>query len=127
MLKEFHTCDVSSATGVAQLMYIYIREPNDQARAYVAFCSSLTHACRGDMQARAHAKKKKKQTIDTFSVSFIVTYDTKDSSTAIRFEKAFAFLTFRWQKRIKSSVFILTFWGILGPGSSETHCKDPCH
>ena len=64
MLKEFHTCHVSSATGVAQLMYIYIREPNDQARAYVAFCSSLTHACRGDMQARAHAKKKKQKKTD---------------------------------------------------------------
>ena len=80
------------------------------------------------MQKSANAKqKKKKQTIDNFFVSFIVTYDTKDSSTPIMFEKTFAFLTFRWQKRIKSSVFILTFWGILGPGSSETHCKDPCH
>ena len=40
-------------------MYMYIREPNDQAGAYVAFSSSVTHACRGDMEARAHAKKKK--------------------------------------------------------------------
>ena len=106
-------------------MYMYIREPNDHARAYVAFSSSLTHACRGDMQARAHAKKKTDDRY--FFVSFMVTYDTKDSSTAIKFEKIFSFLTFRWQKRIKSSMFILTFWGILGPGSSETHCKDPCH
>ena len=39
-------------------MYMYIREPNDQARAYVAFSSSLTHACRDDMQARTNGKKK---------------------------------------------------------------------
>ena len=65
------------------------------------------------MQARVRAKKKKKQkknqTIDIFLEVFIVTYDTKDSSTPIMFEKIFAFLTFLWQKRIKNSVFILAF------------------
>ena len=53
--REFHTGVVSSATGVALLMYI--REHNDQARAYVAYSSPATHAYRGDMRARAHAKK----------------------------------------------------------------------
>ena len=55
ILREFHTGVVSSATGVALLMYI--REHNDQARAYVAYSSLATHAYRGDMRARAHAKK----------------------------------------------------------------------
>ena len=50
ILKEFHTCDVFSATEVAQLMYMYmyIRE-HDQARAYVVYSSPVTHACRGDI------------------------------------------------------------------------------
>ena len=77
------------------------------------------------MRARAHAKKKTDDRY--FFVRFLVTYDIKDSSTPIMFEKTFAFLTFRWQKCIMSSVFILAFWGILGPGSLETHCKDPFH
>ena len=49
---SIHTCDVSSATGVAQLMYMYmyIRE-HDQAWAYVVYSSPVTHAYRGDMQA----------------------------------------------------------------------------
>ena len=45
--REFHTGVVSSTTGVAQLMYI--REHNDQARAYVAYSSPVTHAWRVDM------------------------------------------------------------------------------
>ena len=36
---------------------MYIREHNDQARAYVAYSSPAKHAYRGDMRARAHAKK----------------------------------------------------------------------
>ena len=78
------------------------------------------------MQARARAKKKIiiiKNRRSIFFVSFKATYDTKDSSTPIMFENIFAFPTFRWQKRIKNSVFILAFWGILGPGSLETHYK----
>ena len=57
IVTEFHTGVVSSATGVAQLMYMYIREHNDQARAYVAYSFPVTHACLVDMYARAHAKK----------------------------------------------------------------------
>ena len=54
--REFHTGVVSSAAGVAQLMYMYIREHNDQARAYVAYSSPVTYACRGDIRASALAK-----------------------------------------------------------------------
>ena len=42
-------------------MYMYIRERNDWARAYVIYSSPVTHACRGDMQAWAHTKNKKQQ------------------------------------------------------------------
>ena len=49
ILREFHTSVVSSATGVAQLMYMYIREHNDQARVYVAYSSPVTNTCRVDM------------------------------------------------------------------------------
>ena len=77
------------------------------------------------MQARARAKKIiiKKTDDRYFFVSFKVTYDTNDSSTPIMFENIFAFPTFRWQKRIKNYVFSFAFWGILGPGSLETHYK----
>ena len=49
IVREFHTGVVSSATGVAQLMYMYIIEHNDQARAYVAYSFPVTHACLVDM------------------------------------------------------------------------------
>ena len=39
---------------------MYIREHNDQAPGYIVYSSPVTHACRGDMRTRAHAKKKKK-------------------------------------------------------------------
>ena len=57
ILTEFHTGVVSSTSGVAQLMYMCIREHKDQARAYVAYSSPATHAYRSDMRARANAKK----------------------------------------------------------------------
>ena len=58
ILREFHTGVVSSATGVAQLTYMYIREHNDQARAYVAYSSPVTHACRVDMLGTRPCEKK---------------------------------------------------------------------
>ena len=52
---SYWRCFFSSKRGTAQ--YIYIREHNDQAPGYIVYSSPVTHACRGDMRARAHAKK----------------------------------------------------------------------
>ena len=93
--------------------YMYIREHNDQAPGYVVYSSPVTHACRGDMRARAHAKIKKikkNMQIDSFCKFYSnIAYLVWGLFHVSSIWKTFAFLTFRWQKPIKIFVSILAF------------------
>ena len=56
---SYGRCFFSNKRGTA--WYMYIREHNYQAPGYIVYSSPVTHACRGDMRARAHAKQKTKK------------------------------------------------------------------
>ena len=58
-------------------------------------------------------EKKNKQTIDILFVSFIVTYDTKDSSTAIMFEKPLLSLPFAGKNASRVLCLYLLFAAFL--------------
>ena len=59
---------VSSATSVVQLDTCILENITTKPRGYIIYSSPVTHACRGDMRARAHAKKKNNNKILQASV-----------------------------------------------------------